>query len=37
MTENEKILTELLKDVHSWSDLKPKLSKFNTSSTENTK
>lgn len=36
MTENEKILAELLKDVHSWSDLKPKLSKFNTSSTDST-
>lgn len=36
MTENEKILADLLKDVNSWSDLKPKLSKFNTSSTENT-
>lgn len=34
MTENEKILSELLKDVQSWSDLKPKLSKFNTSSTD---
>lgn len=34
MTENEKILAELLKDVQSWSDLKPKLSKFNTSSTD---
>lgn len=34
MTENEKILADLLKDVYSWSDLKPKLSKFNTSSTD---
>ena len=36
MTENEKILADLLKDVNCWSDLKPKLSKFNTPSTENT-
>lgn len=34
MTENEKILAELLKGVHSWSELKPKFSKFNTSSTD---
>lgn len=34
MTENEKILAELLKDVYSWSDLKPKLSKYNTSAND---
>ena len=37
MTENEQILAGLLKDAHSWTDLKPLLSKYNTTETETTK
>lgn len=36
MTENEKILAGLLQGVHSWTDLKPKLSEHNTSATDTT-
>ena len=36
MTENEKILAELLQNVHSWTELKPKLSEYNTSTTDTT-
>jgi superfamily II DNA or RNA helicase len=36
MTENEKILAGLLQGVHSWTDLKPKLSERNTSATDTT-
>ena len=36
MTENEKILAGLLQDVSSWSELKPKLSEYNTSTTDTT-
>lgn len=36
MTENEKILAGLLQGVHSWTDLKPKLSEYNTSATDTT-
>lgn len=37
MTENENILAGLLKNAHSWTDLKPLLSNYNTSETEKTK
>jgi len=36
MTENEKILAGLLQNVHSWAELKPKLSEYNTSTTDTT-
>lgn len=36
MTENEKILAGLLQGVHSWTDLKPKLSEYNTVATDTT-
>lgn len=36
MTENEKILAGLLQNVHSWTELKPKLSEYNTSTTDTT-
>ena len=36
MTENEKILAALLQNVHSWTELKPKLSEYNTSTTDTT-
>ena len=36
MTENEKILAGLLQNVHSWTELKPKLSDYNTSTTDTT-
>lgn len=36
MTENEKILAGLLQNVHSWTELKPKLSEYNTSTTVTT-
>lgn len=36
MTENEKILAGLLQGVHSWTDLKPKISEYNTSATDTT-
>lgn len=37
MTENEQILSGLLRDAHSWTDLKPLLSKYNTAETETNK
>lgn len=36
MTENEKILADLLKDVYTWDELKPKLSEYNTIASETT-
>ena len=36
MTEKEKILAGLLQNVHSWTELKPKLSEYNTSTTDTT-
>ena len=36
MTENENILAGLLQNVHSWTELKPKLSEYNTSTTDTT-
>jgi superfamily II DNA or RNA helicase len=36
MTESEKILAGILQGVHSWTDLKPKLSEYNTSATDTT-